>query len=107
LIEVKGNHSEAVADESKLANLRQFLGKEKILRQVHARSGADVLDSDLVLAVAYAEDAVCSHAAMPARLPSCLDEIVHIDWTAIVAVAGDDTLSVSLDEIYLAQQRRT
>ena len=90
LIEVKADHSEAVADERKLVRLRQEVGDQELLVQITRRSGHRV-DGAIRLAVAYAQD--------DPGIGDCEPSVVHIHWPTFqneVAVAGLGGLLSSL-----------
>ena len=111
LIEVKARHSEALADETKLAELLGLLGKDEILRQVRVRSGVDIPDMELVLAVAYYGDDVDSSAEgvsdLPEPGPTCVEGVVHVDWEALEPEVSAIGLSATLAAVYSAQQSST
>lgn len=92
LVEVKGSHVAALADETKLVALVRDLGTAEILDQVGRRSGVSVTGLSLVPAVAYGDDSGPS-------LATCDPEVVHLSWPRVHTEMLSAGLSGALREI--------
>lgn len=91
LIEVKGLHSEALADETKLVRLLDSLGAEELLTQVYRRAG--ILDGASIpveLSVAYGED------DLGGARHQCEPRVRHIDWALAETPVRRDGLAAYL-----------
>jgi hypothetical protein len=73
-IEVKGLHSEALLDETKLRRLEQEMSSSEVLEQVSLRAGVEVTGHTLITGVAFDEDDLASSE-------QCEPSLVHICWT--------------------------
>ncbi|HEU4904867.1 MAG TPA: hypothetical protein VFT19_01980 [Solirubrobacterales bacterium] len=105
LVEIKGGHVEAVSDERKLAEAVVLLGEAEILRQVQARSGVDMENAELVIAVAYFGSD--TQSGEPGHLAGCVEHVAHIDWRAAQGESSDLALSEFLNLVYRTRQRST
>lgn len=86
LIEVKARHSEALADEAKLARIPVELGMGPTLDLLSLHSGVNVNGHTPKLVVAY--DLEDTHGSA-----QCNGSVGHLEWSAIAGIVAAEGLS--------------
>lgn len=93
LIEVKSRHSEAQADEGKLAALLEQLPASEIRRQIKRRSGQELARRAPRVAVVFFYDDVEGEGVEP----NCRQHVAHVDWSVEASAVEGAGLAALLD----------